>query len=108
MKNIRYLLFLALSLPYTASAAIYSIQDLIDESLNIFNLLIGVVFSFALVVFFWGLAKFILNSADEKAQTDGRRLMIWGVVALFIMSSIWGIITFLRDAFGVTDVDLGL
>lgn len=102
------MLSLAIFLPYAVFAAINSIQDLLQASLNTFNLLIGITFSFAVVVFFWGLAKFILNSGDEKAQTDGRRLMIWGVVALFIMSSIWGIITFLRSAFGVVDVDLGL
>ena len=60
--------------------------------------LIPIVFSFALVAFLWGLAKLVLNAADEKSRIEGRQLMIWGVIALFVASSIWGIIYFFSSA----------
>ena len=94
--NYFFLLLISL-LPVSVSAAIYDVQDLLVALLDLFNSLIYVVFGFALVVFFWGLAKFILNSGDEKSHEDGKRLMFWGVIALFIMASVWGIITFLQD-----------
>ena len=56
----------------------------------------------AIVFFFWGLAKYILlNAGDEEKKKEGRNIMIWGVIALFIMVSIWGIVSVLADTFGV-------
>lgn len=64
-------------------------------------MVIPVVFSLALLVFIWGLVKFISRTGgDEKAVTEGKKLMIWGLVALFIMVSIWGILRFFYGAFG--------
>ena len=61
-----------------------------------------IVFGIALLAFFWGLAKYILAAGDEEKKAEGKRLMIWGVLALFIMASIWGIIALLQSNFGVS------
>ena len=59
------------------------------------TLIIPIVASLALLAFFWGLVKFIFNlSGDTKSVKDGRDLMVWGTIALFIMISVWGIIRF--------------
>ena len=101
----KYISLLLLSVfPTSVFAAIYNAQGLLVALLNLFNSLIYVVFGFALVLFFWGLAKFILKSGDEKSHEDGRRLMFWGVIALFVMASIWGIIAVLQDDFGIFNV----
>ena len=52
-----------------------------------------------MLVFFWGLSKFILAAGDEKKVADGKRLIFWGIIALFIMVSIWGIINLLYSDF---------
>lgn len=62
---------------------------------------IAIIFSF-----FWGLAKFIWGGAEDKKQ--GRNIMIWGIVALFVASSIWGIVFLLRTTFGVGNNQHGL
>lgn len=65
---------------------------------GLIQLAIVVVAGIALLVFFWGLAKFILKiGGDTKAVEDGRKMMIWGTIALFVMVSIWGIIYFIGD-----------
>lgn len=76
--------------------AINTLQELLIVGLGFFNQLIRVAFGAAVVFFFWGLAKFLLNSGDEEARRRGRALMGWGILALFIMASIWGIVAFLR------------
>jgi len=66
-------------------------------------ILIGV----ALIVFFWGLVKFIIRpGGDEKAVEGGKRLMIWGVVALFVMLSVWGIVGLVQRNLGLPDTTL--
>lgn len=75
---------------------------LVASLLHIVNRLIPFLFLVALVFFFWGLAKFILltGSGNAKAISSGKQLMIWGIISLFVISSLWGIISFLTDSFG--------
>ena len=67
----------------------------------IFNLLLPVLITLAVLFFFWGLALFVFSSGDESARDRGKSIMIWGVIALFIIVSIWGIIAFIGQIFGI-------
>jgi uncharacterized membrane protein YidH (DUF202 family) len=77
------------------------LRELIIKVGGLVSNLIVLVAGVALLAFFWGLFKFILNASNEKAKDDGKSIMIWGVVALFLMVSVWGIIRFVQ-------LDLGL
>ena len=69
--------------------------------LDIVLLLFPVAIGVATLVFFWGMAKFILNAGNERAREEGKYVMFWGLVALFVIVSIWGIVGFLGNVFGV-------
>lgn len=69
--------------------------DLVRIFTNILNSIIPALFSLALLLFFWGVARFILNTSDEKAVIESRKTMFYGVIALFVIFSIWGIIRLL-------------
>jgi len=60
---------------------------------NIFGVL-------AFVAFFYGLAIFLLNREDKTANEKGKNIMVWGLIALFVLISIFGIIAFLQNTFG--------
>ncbi|MDB5194387.1 MAG: protein of unknown function with transrane region [Parcubacteria group bacterium] len=64
----------------------------------------------ALLVFLWGLAQFIFEGGSEKSIESGRNRMVWGVIALFVIFSVWGIVSLLRITFGLDPytVDPGL
>ena len=64
-----------------------------------------IVFGLSLLFFFWGLARFILAAGDADAQKEGKNIMIWGVVALFVMASVWGLVGFLQDNLGIDNDD---
>lgn len=59
------------------------------------TILIPLVFALALLLFFWGVAKYIWSEGQGKE--DGKKIMIWGVVALFVMSAVWGLVAFIED-----------
>lgn len=72
--------------------------------INTFNTTVvkalGTLFlSGAVVAFFFGVAKFIwgLRTGVEKAITDGKQFMLWGLIALFVMFSVYGIIKFAQN-----------
>ncbi len=52
--------------------------------------------SLALVYFLWGVSKILRGQGDMKAIEEGRRTAFRGVIALFIIASIGGIILFLQ------------
>lgn len=89
---------LAAGLPVLAFAQ--TVQTILLVVGNIVNVMIWVVAAIALLVFFWGLVKYIFSGASENAA-EGRNLMIWGIVALFVMVSVWGLVRVLSNTFGV-------
>ncbi|MBN2094021.1 MAG: hypothetical protein JW740_01470 [Candidatus Zambryskibacteria bacterium] len=72
------------------------IEFLTDIGLRVIPFLAAVAF----LVFVWGIAKFIRAAGSEKEIKDSKNLIIWGVIGIFIMVSIWGIIAFLSSEFG--------
>ena len=65
------------------------------------NTLVPIVFSLALLFFFWGVALYLRQSEHDKER--GKKVMAWGVVALFVMSSVWGLVFFFRREFNIQD-----
>jgi hypothetical protein len=61
-----------------------------------------IVIGLAMLFFLYGLMKFILAAGNEEAKEEGKRIMIWGIVALFVMVSIWGLVSLLQQNTGVT------
>jgi hypothetical protein len=79
-----------------------TLQSVIATFGNIANLLVSILSVFAFVAFFYGLATYILNSADEEKKEAGKNIMIWGTIALFVLVTIWGIIGMLQRTVGST------
>lgn len=96
------------ALPFVASAQseLGNIENIVQAIDRIVDLLIPIVFALAILFFFWGLAQFILAADDEGARASGRQKMIWGIVAIAVMASIWGLVEFLQNAFGINSLDL--
>lgn len=88
-------------LPIPVLAALDGTRDLINAVGGLVSQLTVIAGGVALLVFLWGLVKFIFKPGDEKAHEAGITLMKWGIVALFVMVSVWGIIGFMQRALGL-------
>lgn len=76
------------------------LRSLVGIFIELILTALPVVVGLAFLVFTWGLAKFIFRvGGDEKAVLEGKNLMKWGLIALFIMISIWGILRFIYGEF---------
>jgi len=62
-------------------------------SSNIFLSLSYLFMSSAIVLFFAGMVKFIWNQRNGKDTRDDKAMMTWGILTLFVMFSIWGLIS---------------
>ncbi len=61
-------------------------------SVQIVNPLIGLFIVIALVVFIWGVVEFIAGAENEEKREKGKQHIIWGVIGLFIMVAVAGIL----------------
>lgn len=77
--------------------------NLIDRLVTyIIDPIILLVFAAGFFLFVWGLVQFLWK-LDEGAQTSGKQHMLWGIVGMLIMVSVYGIIALIDDTF---DLDL--
>lgn len=117
MKYLRNFIFILLAFltltPHVALAAAASsgtMQSIVQFFVDIISMILPGVMTLVFVYFFWGLAKYVSNTGDEKKEAEGRAILTWGVVAVFIGVSLWGIIgwlqTFIGDPVGPTAADL--
>ncbi len=68
---------------------------------GIINPVIALLFGIAGVMFLWGVILYVIGSqGDESKLAQGKKVMFWGIIGLFIMSSAWGIVKLLCDFFG--------
>lgn len=89
------LVFPVFVLAATFSSLVTSIQELANQ-------LVPLLISLALVVFFWGIIRYIA-SVDENKRKEGKNFIVFGVIALAVIVSIWGIVKFLQVEIGLED-----
>ncbi len=84
--------------PVIAFAQLGDIGNLLGEADQIVRFSAALLAGIALLVFFWGLVKFIFAQSSETAKTEAKKVMVWGLIALFVMVSVWGIVRFMQEA----------
>lgn len=55
----------------------------------------------AVVVFIWGVAQLILGGDDADKRANGQRHILFGVIGLFIMIGVFGIVRLVANTIGV-------
>jgi len=79
----------------TIQSLIQSLTTLVTESI------VPIAFGLGTLMFFYGIARYVFNAGSKEEKVTGKHIMTWGVVVMFIMSAIWGIIAFLQRDIGI-------
>jgi hypothetical protein len=61
--------------------------------------LIPVLILVAVVTFMSGIVRFVGAGDNQEKRQAGREVMIWGVIVLFVMVSIWGFVGLMTRTF---------
>ena len=86
-------------LPLLAMAA--TVTDLIDNLGGVFNAVIPLLMVAATVFFLWGVLQFVTSGGDEDKRKEGRENIIYGLIGLFIMVAVWGLVNAIAGTFGL-------
>jgi len=84
-----------------AAAPLSQIGQIIDSAINLVKQVAVLVWMTALVVFGWGIVRFIAAADNQEEIKKAKGIIWWGVIGMFVLASIVGIIIVLQRDFGV-------
>lgn len=98
MKKSVFIGALSLALPLTAAAQVSNLEDVFQFINNLINTLLPLIIAAAVVYFIYGIARYVM-AGDEDAKSAAKDKIIYGVIGLFVMVSVWGLVNILTNTF---------
>lgn len=69
-----------------------SFKDVVAFVIGYINLIIPLLAAAALVLFLWSGVQYILKAGESHGKGPEREALLWGIIALFVLFSVWGIL----------------
>lgn len=93
---------LSTSLPVIALAAADSsyLTTLISKATGVLSSILVFLISLSVVWFVWNVISYTMSS-DEDKRSKAKDQMIWGIVAIAVAVSVWGLVHLLQGIFGL-------
>jgi len=77
------------------------VQDVIGTIMSILDIVVPLLIAIAVVIFLYGVVKYITAGGAEEKRAEARNVMIYGIVGLFVMVAVWGLVNILISTFGL-------
>jgi len=80
-----------------------SFASVVGGFIEILNILVQVLITLAVVLFVYGIVRFLLalSKGSEEGILQGKRFMVWGIIALFVLASMWAIVWWFKWELGI-------
>ncbi len=107
MKKIIYTFFLLilsiLAIPVLAATP-KNFKELVDNVFigGILQPLVPLLIGLGVVVFIYGVLILMFSEDGEKKE-EGKQYMLWGIIGIFVMVSVWGLVSILSGSFGLNN-----
>lgn len=95
------LAFIVASMPLLAFAAadIHDINSLTGTLTSIGNVVIQLLIAFAVIYIIFNVVRYIMSSNDPAKRKEIGAGILYGIVGLFVILSIWGLVAILTGSF---------
>jgi len=70
---------------------------------NIGNTIVVLLISFSVIWIIVNVVRYLIAGADSTARKEGGMSILWGVVGLFVILSIWGLVAILSNTFSTNN-----
>ena len=67
----------------------------------LYKFIVPLLFALATVAFIWGVMQYYLYPENEDKRKKGKDFIIGGIIALFVMLSVWGLVSILTGTFDI-------
>lgn len=82
-----------------AQTAVTDLESLFQRLTEILNFTIPLLIAIAVIILIVGIIKYITAGDDEEGRKNARNLMIYGIIGLFVIISVWGLVAILEQTF---------
>jgi hypothetical protein len=82
--------------------ALSDINNVADKATNIGNLIVELAISFAVIWIIVSVVRYLIAGGPEQ-RAEGGKAILYGVIGLFVILSIWGLVAILRNSFVTED-----
>src|SRR3989344_9385463 len=79
------------------------VNSIATKATNIGNLVIGLAISIAVLWIIINVVRYLIATNDPAKRKEGGMGILFGVVGLFVILSIWGLVAILRNSFRTQD-----
>ncbi len=86
-----------------AADPLTNISGVLNRFSSFINLIIPFIVGLAVLVIVYGIFNFISSAGDEEARATAKQFIIWGIIGVFIMLSVWGLVNILVNSFGTNN-----
>lgn len=80
--------------------------SVVSYFLGMMEAVIPILFSIAVIFFVWGVFRYVIAEGEDKQV--GKNVMIYGIIGLFVMVSVWGLVNVVYNTFGLDNNNYGL
>jgi hypothetical protein len=87
--------------PSSGSSIGQSLINIVLQFKQISTLIYSSLFVVALILFFVGIFQYLAPGGDAEKRKQGFQYMGFGVLALFVMVAIWGLVAFISQTLGI-------
>ena len=103
MKKILALLVIAApSIALAQTSAVTDVNSLSAKILGLFNIASYILVALAVLFIVWNVVMYLIRGSDPAAKSAAGYNVLWGVVGLFVIVSIWGLVNILTNTFKTT------
>ena len=86
--------------PVIVSAqAITDVNTLTNKATNIGNTIIQILIAFAVLYIIFNVVRYIMKADNPEERNKIGLGVLWGIVGLFVILSIWGLVNILSNTF---------
>lgn len=71
--------------------------------IGVLNVVVApLIFAFAFAAFIWGVVNyFFLHGSNETKREEGRQFILWGILGMVVLVSVFGFVNILLSALGI-------
>lgn len=86
----------------SCSSTFHTFSDILNFATCVMNrFLLTIAISFATLYFVWGVVQYVLAPSSVEERKKSKQVMLWGILSLFVIVSVWGIVEALRKLLGI-------
>jgi hypothetical protein len=75
---------------------------LLNRVNRVLNTIVPFLVGIAVFIIIWGIFKYIASAAEEEKRAEARLFIVWGIIGIFAMVSVWGFVNIMVNSFNLS------